>query len=179
MQVKRADDGIKIKLGCNFLLTAGEVIQEICKTLGISELQCEANFPTEIDQFGTVLDEVTNFHSTRSKLTADMADSSHRVKNLVVKAEDARQLGEMGLMKQLYAELFTMNEQLIREYKLRSNNHKALLDALKAVNVMISKASNLRMGKAKAKVVSLSRLALKKKDTNKFISVLQNGGQSV
>jgi len=175
LQVKRTSENIKIKLGCNGMGLAGEVIQDVCKHLGVTELECAASFPDEIDNFGGILEDVNNLHTTRSKLTADMADSSHRVKSLVVKAEDARQLGEMGIMRQIYSELYTMNEQLIGEYSKRSNNHAALLQALKGVNVMISKASNLRMGKAKAKVVSKAREALKKKDKRKICEILCNG----
>ena len=47
----------------------------------------ECNFPEEMASFGLVLTDVTEYHSTRTKLTADMADSSQRVKALVVRAE--------------------------------------------------------------------------------------------
>lgn len=55
-------------------------------------------------------------------------------------------------MTRNYAELFKLNNQLIGEYVKRSNNHQALLDALKEVNHTIQKAANLRMGSAKTKV---------------------------
>lgn len=46
---------------------------------------------------------VDEFNQTRLKLTAEMADSSNLLKSLVIKAEDARILGEMKLMQQIYA----------------------------------------------------------------------------
>lgn len=55
-------------------------------------------------------------------------------------------------MSRHYAELFKLNNQLIGEYVKRSNNHQALLEALKEVNHTIQKAANLRMGQAKTKV---------------------------
>ena len=48
--------------------------------------------------------------------------------------------------------------------------------AFAAVNVMIAKASNMRMGKAKALVVSASRKALKK-DKEKFLMILRMVGE--
>ena len=62
-------------------------------------------------------------------------------------------------MNRHYAELFKLNNQLIAEYVKRSNNHQALLDALKEVNHMIQKAANLRMGASKTRVRTGSRTA--------------------
>ena len=47
--------------------------------------------------------QVDEFNATRLKLTAEMADTSNVVKTLVIKAEDARILNEMKLMKRMYA----------------------------------------------------------------------------
>ena len=176
-QIKR-DDKIRVKIGCDSMELAGDVIQDMCKCLKVTELESEANFPNEMAKFGVVLRDVTEFHLSRSKLTADMADSSQRVKALVVKAEDARQLGAMAAMKSHYANLFTMNGELIGEYAKRSNNHDALLRALKKVNVMISRASNLRCGKAKTKVVSECRKAIKANNFDEIFSIVQYGSKA-
>jgi Bardet-Biedl syndrome 2 protein len=155
---------------------AGDVVQDLCKKLGVADLESEADFPGEMAAFGAVLADVTEYHLSRSKLTADMADSSQRVKALVVRAEDARQLNEMALMKQHYIGLFTMNGELIGEYAKRANNHAALLDALKKVNAMISKASNLRAGKAKTAVVTQCRKAIKAQAFDNLFAIVQTGG---
>ena len=39
-------------------------------------------------------------------------------------AEDSRILGDMALMRKMYTELFTLNNELIGEYTKRSNNHQ-------------------------------------------------------
>ena len=46
--------------------------------------------------------QVDDYNSIRLKLTAEMADNSGMVKNLVIKAEDARILGDMRLMRKMY-----------------------------------------------------------------------------
>lgn len=43
--------------------------------------------------------QVSDFNAQRVRLTADMADVSQRVKTLIVKAEDARILGDMGVRR--------------------------------------------------------------------------------
>lgn len=50
-------------------------------------------------------------------------------------------------MKKRYRELYDLNRDLINEYKIRSNNHNALLACLKSVNQAIQRAGRLR-GKA-------------------------------
>lgn len=47
-------------------------------------------------------------------------------------------------MKKYYNELFNVNQQLIGQYKIRSNNHEELLHCLKQVNQIIQRAGRLR-----------------------------------
>lgn len=46
---------------------------------------------------------------TRLRMNADMADSSNLVKTLIIRAEDARILGDMPAMKRYYRQLADMN----------------------------------------------------------------------
>lgn len=52
-------------------------------------------------------------------------------------------------MKKRYRELYDLNRDLIKEYKIRSNNHNTLLACLKSVNQAIQRAGKLR-GKRRA-----------------------------
>ncbi|KAK6318299.1 hypothetical protein J4Q44_G00115900 [Coregonus suidteri] len=67
-------------------------------------------------------------------LTAAIADHSNHIRNMLVQAEDARLMGDMRNMKKSYIELYDLNRDLINEYKIRSNNHNALLAYLKSAN---------------------------------------------
>jgi Bardet-Biedl syndrome 2 protein len=104
-----------------------------------------------------------------------MADNSNLVKNLVIKAEDSRILGDMALMRKMYTELFTLNNELIGEYTKRSNNHQNLLNALKDVNHMIQKAARLRVGKAKTQVVTACRNAIKSNNIHSLFQIISKG----
>jgi|TARA_B100000459_G_scaffold39397_1_gene19767 Bardet-Biedl syndrome 2 protein len=53
-----------------------------------------------------------------------VADSSHAAKTLVIKAEDARILGDIAAVRSCYAQLYTLNAELIGEYNKRANNHE-------------------------------------------------------
>ena len=47
-------------------------------------------------------------------------------------------------MKQSYSMVYDLNRQMMDEYRKRGNQHKDLVDALKAINSMIQLAADLR-----------------------------------
>ena len=81
----------------------------------------------------------------------------------------------MGALKSSYSELYSVNNQLLGEFVKRRNNHEALLAALKEVNGAIQKASRLRVGKAKAQVVSGCRAAIKASQTAALVDIICTG----
>ena len=81
-------------------------------------------------------------------------------------------------MKDTYQELQKLNEDLIGEYMKRSNNHDELMRALKMVNDMIQRASNLRYGPAKTKVISACRKAVKKGNLRKLLHIIREGASN-
>lgn len=111
----------------------------------------------------------------RLKLTAEMADQSNTAKTLVIKAEDARILGDIKAMRAAYAQLYTLNAELMGEYSKRANNHEQLLAALKDVNHMIQKAARLRVGGAKARIVASCRAAIKQNNFHALFKIMKTG----
>ncbi|CAK9094747.1 Bardet-Biedl syndrome 2 protein homolog, partial [Durusdinium trenchii] len=123
--------------------TAGEMVQDLCNFLQVTELESTANFPAEMEKFQQVLTRVDEYNAVRMKLTAEMADSANLVKALIVKAEDYRMLSDMQHLKKAFSSLQQTNSDLIAEYNKRANNHQQLLAQLKEVNMMIQKAMPL------------------------------------
>jgi Bardet-Biedl syndrome 2 protein len=119
--------------------------------------------------------KVDEYNAVRLKLTAEMADSSQLVKALVIKAEDARILNDMKLMKKMYSSLYDVNRELIGEYIKRANNHNELLSALKEVNAMIQKAARLRIGAAKTKVITECRNSIKSNNIHSLFKIIRLG----
>lgn len=169
------DTGTRIKVSCSDMEIASEIVQDLCKFLNVTDLTSTASFPAEMAEFKEILSKVSDYNATRIRLTAEMADSSNRVKTLVVKAEDACIMGSMQLMRRHYAELYTLNTSLVAEYVKRATNHQALLAALKDVNHMIQKASNLRMGAPKNRVVSECRQAIKANNITSLFQIIETG----
>lgn len=61
----------------------------------MSSLQVEADFPAELEQLSSLLERVEEYHATRQRLSAEMADHSGVIRTLVVRAEDARLMSDM------------------------------------------------------------------------------------
>ena len=54
-----------------------------------------AEFPKHMEDLHSVLSQVNEFHKVRQRLTAEMADNSGVIRNLVVRAEDARMMNDI------------------------------------------------------------------------------------
>merc|ERR1719343_1086456 len=133
----------QITIWANDIEVVGEIIQDLCGYLQVQELESTSNFPDEMEKFKSVLLRVEEYNSVRLKLTAEMADAANLVMALIVKAEDYRMLSDMANLKKVISGLQQTNAELIAEYNKRSNNHAALFQQLKEVNMMIQRASNL------------------------------------
>jgi len=170
-----SEAGGTVQLHTEDMELAGEVLQDLCAALQISELESTAEFPQEMEAFRAILLKVDEFNAVRLHLTAEMADSSNNAKTLVIKAEDARILGDIKAMRAAYSQLYTLNAELIGEYAKRQNNHEQLLASLKEVNHMIQKAARLRVGSAKTRVVSACRAAIKANNIHSLFKIIKTG----
>ena len=171
------ENGGRVEIQCDSIDLAADVVQDMCTSLQVSELESEANFPVAMELFQETLQNVDEYNAQRVRLTAEMADCSNQVKSLVIRAEDARIVNNFAHMKRNYAELFTLNQQLLGEYTKRSGNHQALLACLKEVNMMIQKAARLRTGRAKSRVVSACRKAIKANNVQALFFIIKHGRQ--
>jgi len=172
------EQGGKVTIRTDDLEVAGEIIQDFCSFLKVNEIESVAHFPDEMEKFKAVLMRVDEYNSVRLKLTAEMADSSNGVKQLIVKAEDYRMLSDMGNLKKVFSSLQQTNSDLIAEYNKRANNHQQLLGQLKEVNMMIQKAAKLRVGPPKTRVVSSCRQAIKKNNIHELFQIMKTGHDS-
>ncbi|XP_024858652.1 Bardet-Biedl syndrome 2 protein homolog [Kryptolebias marmoratus] len=157
---------------------AGDLVQSLTSFLAIEDLSAEADFPAYFEELRATLTEVDEFHAVHQKLTAEMADHSNYIRNMLVQAEDARLMSDMTSMKKRYRELYDLNRDLINEYKIRSNNHNALLVRLKSVNQAIQRAGRLRVGKPKNQVIAACRDAIKSNNVNALFRIMRAGAAS-
>lgn len=154
---------------------AGDITQALAAFLNLEDLMSTADFPMEIETLKQILIKVDEFHRVRQKLTAEMADHSNLIRSMVVRAEDARLMGDMRSMRKGYMELFDLNHDLINGYTIRCNNHQELLACLKQVNQTIQRAGKLRVGRFKTQVINACRAAIKSNNTSSLIKIIHTG----
>jgi Bardet-Biedl syndrome 2 protein len=81
-------------------------------------------------------------------------------------------------MRKAYTSLYSLNMQLISQYKSRAITHDTLLKGLKSVNLMVQRASNLRVGKAKQDVITSCRQAVKNNNMKALKRIIKYGNVS-
>ncbi|KAJ0029597.1 hypothetical protein NQD34_004594 [Periophthalmus magnuspinnatus] len=177
LSISKASNG-QITFKTDDIDLAGDLVQSLASFLGIDDLAAEADFPGYFEDLRTSLSEVDEFHSVHQKLTADMADHSNYIRIMLVQAEDSRLMSDITSMKKRYRELYDLNRDLINEYKIRSNNHNALLSCLKSVNQAIQRAGRLPVGKPKNQVISACRDAIKSNNVNVLFRIMKAGTAS-
>ena len=99
------------------------------------------------------------------------------MKTYVIKAEDARILGDMNAMRRMYGQLFDLNRELIMQHAKRAQNHEELLAALKEVNQMIQRAAKCRHGAPKTRTVAACRKAIKENNTHALFDIIAHGAR--
>ncbi|KAK9814709.1 hypothetical protein WJX72_010246 [[Myrmecia] bisecta] len=167
--------GGQVTIRTDSMELAADLVQEIAAYLAIEQLDCQADFPPELAAFALVLDRVDELNAARLKMTGAVADSSNVIKSMLVKAEDARILGNMPSMKKLYGRLMDLNRELVMEHEKRATNHHDLLEALRLVNTMIQRAARLRVGEPKARVVAACRQAVKANNVQALLKIIREG----
>ena len=61
----------------------------------VSSEQTEANYPDEISQLETLIKAVEEYQESNDQLAADISDQSGVVKTFLIRAEDARLIGDL------------------------------------------------------------------------------------
>ena len=90
MDMVQESTGNKVTIYCNSMSVVGDVIQDLCRSLSMSFLESVCEFPNDFNRFREILERVEKHKQLRERMTADMADMSHSIKSLVIRAEDSR-----------------------------------------------------------------------------------------
>ncbi|KAJ6218855.1 hypothetical protein RDWZM_004667 [Blomia tropicalis] len=159
---------------CDSINVAGTCIQSlVADHLGIPNQSCQrAYFPDEMTNLKQLIDRVEEIQNVRQHLVAEVADSANLIRSAVVQAEDARLIEEYDRMKQIYNDLSMLNREILREHMIRCQNHQDLVDNLKQMNVIIQRASNLRVGSYKTTLINSCREAIKQKNFPQLFKII-------
>ena len=172
VQSRSESDGTLLQISYDDIETVGDMIQDLWSFIKVDELIPEKiDFPIERGQVTELIENIVEYDQLRNHFSANIAESINNAKVFVVKAEFSLMLGDMSSLKKNYSIVHQENGNLIAEYLKRRNNHEELVRSLKELNNFIRKASNLRMGDAKNKIVSSCREAIKNKKTIDVVKI--------
>ena len=163
-----------IKVCTDDLTLCGDVVQDIARYLSITELHSHCHFESHFETLRENMQRVEQFNEIRNRLSSDMAANTDTIKNLLVKAHDARVQRSYHQFKRQFSELHDVNQEMLGEFQKRRNNHRHLVAALKATNQTIERVSRLRVGKYQKMTVTLSRNAIKKNNVDALINALRD-----
>ncbi|KAH9526076.1 Bardet-Biedl syndrome 2 protein, variant 2 [Dermatophagoides farinae] len=152
---------------------AGNCIQSLGDHFKIINLPCyRASFLDEINKLRQLVDRVEEIQNVRQHLVVEVADNANMIRSAVVQAEDARLTEQYHQMKQIYNDLGMMNKDIMREYQIRCQNHQDLVDSLKQINIIIQRASNLRIGSYKTAFINSCRESIKQKNFSQLFKII-------
>ncbi|CAF3460420.1 unnamed protein product [Rotaria socialis] len=154
---------------------AGNIIQSMGKFLKIENLYTTGDFPLEFELLRQVFSQIEEYQAARQRISSDMAEHASIIRNFLIRAEDARLMGDIPIMKQHYIDLLHLNRDLINGYTIRCTSHEELMRHLRFLNQMVQKAGNLRIGKYKTNTVNHCRAAIKGNNVELLIKSIKSG----
>ncbi|VDM10714.1 unnamed protein product [Wuchereria bancrofti] len=154
------DGNGKVIIQNNDIELVGNIIQSIAESFGITEIQTTAQFPREIAKLNDITEKLHEMYIMRDRLSATIAERSNSIKEMLVRAEDARTINQFRLMRKYYQKMHTLNQAMVAEHKIRCNNHEELLKVLRNLNKIIEQGSRLRVGAPASRLISACRNAI-------------------
>lgn len=136
-------------------------VQDLASRLGVTELSSTASFPAAMAAFRDTIAHVEAASAARNLVGSQAATMAVDIKQAVVRAEDARLLGDVAGLRRAHKRLADLNRDMWLEHSRRVSNQQELMEGLKAINQMIQAAAGLRVGPAQGRVVAACRAAIK------------------
>ncbi|CAF2314792.1 unnamed protein product [Rotaria sp. Silwood2] len=165
----------QVRIQTDDMELAGNIIQSLGKFLKIENLQTVVDFPQEFEILEQVFYQIEAYQNARQKISSDMAEHASVIRNFLIRAEDARLIGDIPVMKQHYIDLLNLNRDLINGYQIRCTNHEELMKNLRYLNQTVQKAGNLRIGKYKTNTINQCRVAIKGNNVQLLIKSIKTG----
>lgn len=160
--------------------------------------QTTASFPAVNERLTQYYERIEGFETTYTNLILDVAHKKFIAKNLLIQAEDARLYNELvpdrfvsfhsqiflivfnfsssrKELTRIYTNLNKLNEDMASSYKIRKQNFVEMQKSLNAVNAVLKSSIKLRVGKYAAKMMPLFKVAVKNKNVQSIVRIVELG----
>uniref|UniRef100_A0A1I7VZB3 Bardet-Biedl syndrome 2 protein homolog n=1 Tax=Loa loa TaxID=7209 RepID=A0A1I7VZB3_LOALO len=89
------DGNGKVIIQSNNIELVGNIIQSIAGNFEITEIETMAQFPREIAKLNDITEKLHEMYIMRDRLSATIAERSNSIKEMLVRAEDARTINQL------------------------------------------------------------------------------------
>ena len=170
-----SSDGSRCRIECNNVDTAGRIITEYCDTSNISEFQCRAHFPKDVENLMKAVQEGSELDDTKVVQKAEIAGLIAQLKDMIVRIENADEIGQYQTLYNGVIECEKLNAEIAREHVKRITNKETLGFGNQKVNSMIQKFAELRKGNARNTLLQYCRKELQSHDYKKLSYLVEYG----
>ncbi|KAI9190577.1 ciliary BBSome complex subunit 2 [Polychytrium aggregatum] len=129
----------------------GALIQNLVSFTGLREGRSTVTFPSDIEELKQIIEAIESMDESKIRGFTEVADLADQAKQLLLRAEDQRQLRFWDSSRGLHAEAYGLSQDLLREYKKRAEVSKARALLSKRLHAAIERFSNLRVGLVRSK----------------------------
>ena len=154
---------------------AGEIIQDLCTSLGVSAQNSTAQFPKEEAAVRRALEEAGSLNAQRTRVSADIAESAQVLRGTTVRAEECRLRGDWDGVHRFLAASLDAHRDIFMEHSKRTTAHTTLMSLLKELNEIVAATGKLRFGENKTKTIAACRQAIKESNANALIQTMRLG----
>lgn len=152
---------------------AGNIFQDLCVFFKVDHLETTINFPDNVQALDATCKRIQKHDNMRNNYNINMTDIISRIKELFVRAEDSRLMDDIDGFINYFKRINIKNQEILDEFKNRTEIYEALITDLKKLNEIIQLFSNLKYGNFKNKLISNARQCIKDKNYSLLISTIQ------
>eukprot|EP00898_Chlorokybus_atmophyticus_P001694 jgi/Chlat1/2525/Chrsp175S02381 len=140
-----------------------------------SAVEVRAEFPQVAAHLCAAASRAEEARMGRLAQQAEQAARAAALKSLLLRAEDARQLVDVPLLRGACAHVAGLHRDGLLGHAKADVLHRELIDALKELNQLIQRAARLRVGEAQIKIVAACRNAVKANNLQALARLAQLG----
>ena len=168
-------NGGELTISSDCLGIVSQIIQHLITELNIDDLESTVELSGTLGLIKDMLVQLNENEVLRLKMTADIADATQYLKALLVRAEDARALSQIQLMKQYYVSIHDINKTLTTEHIKRCNNYKEFMRLQKEMHHTLEMFLNCRNGQPQSNLLTQIKRMLNDKSYDSLITLLSSG----
>ncbi|XP_071442607.1 BBSome complex member BBS2-like [Hetaerina americana] len=169
------DSGGNFTIKTDDMGLAGDLIQSLAVFLNLEDMQVVAHFPLELEKLKKLLEQIPSVKEGEGHLLRDMTNSSTFIRKSIVQAEDSYLLNDLDSLKSHCFNLRKTTETLIHNHKIYCGTHEDMQMISKDVNLIVQKASRLRVGESKSNLIQLCHIAIEKNNFSSLAKIFTTG----